>query len=250
MNTNSHRNLKVKLFIISILFTAVIIIVTGAVVSLLWHSLQPAETSGLAISIPFLFVYITSTLLVAIFCSRIWNKLIHKQQQLHSSKVIPDSACTTTESNIPLITYVKYIILFIMLSLIFNFINTEIFQQPEITPWQNNLIAAAGNSKFLIFLFLITAGIIAPVWEELVFRGLLFSSFNLFLPIPATIVITSLLWSLAHMQQYNLLLLGEIIILGIILGISRNRTASLRLPVILHIFNNLIAFANMYYYIK
>ncbi len=250
MTSDSHIKLKAKLFLLSLLFTVIIIIVTGAVVSLLWHSLQPPETSGLAISIPFLFTYITATLLVATLCLKIWNKLLKRQQQIHTTRVIPEKSLSSVKRKIPLGTYIRYIALLIILSLLLNFINSTVFHQPEITPWQQDLLTAAGNSKLLILLFLITAAIIAPIWEELVFRGLLFSSLNLFLPQAATTIITALLWSLAHIQQYNVLLLAEIILLGIILGVSRARTGSTKIPIILHICNNLIAFTNMYYYIK
>ena len=81
--------------------------------------------------------------------------------------------------------------------------------------------------------------IVAPVGEELLFRGFLHRGWAASrLGVPATVFITAVLWALLH-QQYNWLGIAVIFCMGLTLGWLRQRTGSTMLTIVLHALNNL-----------
>lgn len=81
----------------------------------------------------------------------------------------------------------------------------------------------------------------APLFEEAFFRGFLYEGFSRSkLGIPLTIVITASAWAVLHVQ-YGFYEIGSIFVLGVVLGIVRNRTNSLWSPMIIHASWNLAA---------
>ena len=84
------------------------------------------------------------------------------------------------------------------------------------------------------WLFWIAAVVAAPLFEEVMFRGLLFRGFQAsFLGTGGTVVLTSVLWASMHLQ-YNLYGMGFIAATGILFGTARARTGSLLVPMALH----------------
>ena len=84
------------------------------------------------------------------------------------------------------------------------------------------------------WLFWIAAVLAAPLFEEVLFRGLLFRGFQAsFLGTGGTIVLTALLWAAMHLQ-YNLYGMGFIAAVGMLFGTARARTGSLIVPMALH----------------
>lgn len=82
--------------------------------------------------------------------------------------------------------------------------------------------------------------LLAPLLEELVFRGILF---QLLLPRVGpgpTVVGTALLFALAH-GQYRGLDLVQVLADGIVLGLARLRTGSTRVPFWMHLLGNAFA---------
>jgi membrane protease YdiL (CAAX protease family) len=81
--------------------------------------------------------------------------------------------------------------------------------------------------------------IVAPIFEELLFRGFIFRAF-VHAPRDAipTIVLTSLIWLLSHFQ-YDWLGIAEIFVLGLLLGLVRWHTGSTTLTALLHMVSNL-----------
>lgn len=90
-----------------------------------------------------------------------------------------------------------------------------------------------------IILIYISVGIIAPIFEELMYRGFLFKGlqYSKLGPIGA-ILITSLIWSVVHVQ-YDIINIIFIFLIGITLGIARLKTHSIYVPIAMHIFINL-----------
>ena len=84
------------------------------------------------------------------------------------------------------------------------------------------------------WLFWIAAVVAAPLFEEVMFRGLLFRGFQAsFLGTGGTVVLTAVLWAVMHIQ-YNLYGMGFIAATGILFGLARARTGSLLVPMALH----------------
>ena len=83
--------------------------------------------------------------------------------------------------------------------------------------------------------------IVAPVTEELLFRGFLHRGWALsWLGVSGTIVLTSALWAALY-QQYNWPGILRIFLMGLIFGWMRQRSGSTTLTIILHSLNNLLA---------
>jgi membrane protease YdiL (CAAX protease family) len=99
---------------------------------------------------------------------------------------------------------------------------------------------AAKLAGMLPMLWLATI-IVAPVTEELLFRGFLHRGWTpSWLGVSGTIVLTSALWAALH-QQYNWLGILGIFLMGLIFGWMRERSGSTTLTIILHSLNNLFA---------
>jgi membrane protease YdiL (CAAX protease family) len=99
------------------------------------------------------------------------------------------------------------------------------------------LAAKAAGVLPLMWLSLV---VVAPVTEELFFRGFLHRGWApSWLGVSGTIVVTAILWALLH-QQYNIGGILFIFVMGLIFGWMRQRSGSTLLPMLLHTFNNLL----------
>ena len=115
------------------------------------------------------------------------------------------------------------------------------------------LLGVNGGSKYMQATYLaakaagvlpllwLSVVVVAPVTEELFFRGFLHRGWApSWLGVSGTIVVTSVMWALLH-QQYNALGILFIFLMGLIFGWMRQRSGSTLLPMVLHTFNNLLA---------
>jgi len=82
--------------------------------------------------------------------------------------------------------------------------------------------------------------ICAPILEEMFFRGFLFKGWQASkLGAVGAIILTSILFTVVHAQQYDISILAFLLIFSFILGIARYQSGSLYLPIYLHFLNNL-----------
>ena len=99
-------------------------------------------------------------------------------------------------------------------------------------------------------LFLFDIIILAPLLEELMFRGFLFEGIRYTkLKNTGAIIITSLIWALMH-TQYDLYGIFSIFLSGLLLGYSRVKSKSIFTPIVIHIVSNVIATSELLIYIK
>ncbi len=109
----------------------------------------------------------------------------------------------------------------------------------DIVPrFQTEVYGSVAASGWLVPLTLAIV-LIGPMGEEIMFRGFLFRGWVR----PGArgaiaIAVSSLLWSLMHVQ-YAWVLMGQIFIVGLVLGWIRWRSASTLLTIVLHIMVNL-----------
>lgn len=90
-------------------------------------------------------------------------------------------------------------------------------------------------------LFWIALIVAAPVFEECLFRGFLFTGWsNTRLKSAGTVVLTSVLWTLMH-AEYDIVHLMTVFAYGLVLGLARSRTGSLMAPLLIHGAINLVA---------
>lgn len=103
----------------------------------------------------------------------------------------------------------------------------------------DSMITMAQSTDYPILLFLgIAVG--APFVEEFIFRGVLWTGWRKSrLGLWGTIALTTIFWSLLHIQYMNepsiFLFLGAF---GILLGLAREYTGSIWVPVAMHALNN------------
>ena len=131
--------------------------------------------------------------------------------------------------------------------MLFTFIALE-----EIYMWALNIEMPEGFVTFMlsdpIILGLISVIIIAPIAEEFLFRGFLFSQLSRTqLGGWGAVSLSSFLWTIIHFQ-YELLILLILFVFGIFLGYVRMAYNSLSLPIILHAINNAFAFVLAYFF--
>lgn len=67
---------------------------------------------------------------------------------------------------------------------------------------ENDLIRMLHSSRFAVYLVALVATLTAPLVEEVVYRGILYSAFQRTLGVPAAFVIATLLFSIVHVPQY------------------------------------------------
>ncbi len=92
-------------------------------------------------------------------------------------------------------------------------------------------LAAQNDDTVAFGLFLLTAALAAPVFEEIIFRGFLLPSLTKNFPAWGAISISSLIFALAHLSLSEVL---PLFTLGLILGTVYLRSGSLLAPVLLH----------------
>ena len=94
-------------------------------------------------------------------------------------------------------------------------------------------------TPFILNFLMVVIG--APILEELLFRGFLFSQLKTTkLGVNGSIILTSLIWTSIHLQ-YDLFLLIPIFLLGLFLGYLMHKYNSLYLVIIVHAVHNLQA---------
>lgn len=93
-----------------------------------------------------------------------------------------------------------------------------------------------------LLLFCFSVVVLAPVYEEILFRGFLMRAFFLWAPRQrlACSLLTSLLFAAIHTQYVHLQTLIALSLLSLLLCAARLVSAGLKLPVFLHMLNNLL----------
>jgi len=101
-----------------------------------------------------------------------------------------------------------------------------------------SMVKMATSTQYPILLFLGVA-VGAPHVEEFIFRGVLFRGWrgNSRASLWAMLIITSALWAVLHVQ-YELEIIAFIFVFGLLLGLAREWTGSLWVPVAMHALNN------------
>ncbi|CAA6823110.1 MAG: Unknown protein, partial [uncultured Sulfurovum sp.] len=101
-------------------------------------------------------------------------------------------------------------------------------------------------SELSKWLLVLGVAFFAPVLEEVIFRGFLLKGLaNSPLGAYGAIFLTSLVWAVIH-AQYEWGYLVLIFMIGLVLGYARIRTNSLFVPIMMHVFFNLVACIELY----
>ncbi|UWU80624.1 CPBP family intramembrane metalloprotease [Bradyrhizobium huanghuaihaiense] len=111
----------------------------------------------------------------------------------------------------------------------------------EATPGFMTDLLKSGRDKGAALLLLVAFSVAAPMSEEVLARGFLLRGWSAsFLRVPGAIILSSLVWTIVHLQ-YDFYFLAEVFTIGLWFGYMRHRANSLWLTTILHALNNMTA---------
>ena len=111
----------------------------------------------------------------------------------------------------------------------------------EATPGFMTDLLKSGRDKGAALLLLFAFSVAAPMSEEVLARGFLYRGWSeSFLRMPGAILLSSLVWTVVHLQ-YDMYFLAEVFTIGLWFGYMRYRSNSLWLTVVLHALNNMTA---------
>ena len=189
--------------------------------SLFVHSLAAAATDGYILSVV--------TFATTIICTSLVTVII----KLKKNSVLQEYLCLRP---VPLIIMLKWVAVLAVFIALANAISVAI-GRPIVSDFMTAIYATA-NPVWLLWLALI---FVAPLFEEVFFRGFLFQGFaSGFLGTTGTVFVTSGLWAVIH-TQYDTYDKVVIFCLGLVLGTARVHTRSLLAPYGLHALTNLEA---------
>ncbi|HYB58816.1 MAG TPA: CPBP family intramembrane glutamic endopeptidase, partial [Candidatus Acidoferrales bacterium] len=100
-------------------------------------------------------------------------------------------------------------------------------------------LSQATEAPGLFPLVIVSGVIIAPIAEEIVFRGYLYKAFRDHFKPSYAIVLSAALFSVLHLE---LLATIQLFIVGILLAYVYEKTGNLMAPITLHVLNNAVAF--------
>lgn len=121
-----------------------------------------------------------------------------------------------------------------------------LLDQPAVPDWWLSVFGESSTRLLLV----LTVVVVAPLFEELLFRGLLFTGWTQSkLGVTGTILLTTVLWTALH-AQYQAFDLAQVFVLGIFLGVARHRSGSLVVPVAMHAFVNMLACLQVAYLLE
>lgn len=101
-----------------------------------------------------------------------------------------------------------------------------------------------GPSPLVYVLFFINICILAPIYEEMLFRGILLRRFTLRWSPQKSIIISSIIFGIIHLNPINVVFAFA---LGCVLGYAYLKTKNIMIPMLLHSFNNFLAYIQFVY---
>ena len=96
------------------------------------------------------------------------------------------------------------------------------------------------------FSFFVQVCVVAPIAEEIFFRGYLLPNVLERYGAPAALVLSTALFSILH---FNLYQIASVALLGAILGILFLRTGTVRYPILFHFLHNTISFLILFHHV-
>jgi len=114
------------------------------------------------------------------------------------------------------------------------------FENPQIEA----LSAGQGFTWLNFILMLLLAGVIAPVVEEVLFRGLLYRWLRFRLPLLMAVLLSAVIFAAAHVI---LPLMPVLFVVGVLLALAYEFSGSLWLPILLHAMQNSLAVSLIFF---
>jgi uncharacterized protein len=105
--------------------------------------------------------------------------------------------------------------------------------------FRTEIITGGGYTPLTAIVTLMGAGILAPIAEELYFRGLLHTWFQSHAPFWPRVLASSFLFALGHIDSIGVVV--SAFVMGIVIAIAFERTRSIWLPIVIHAVTNSFA---------
>ena len=181
-------------------------------------------------------IYVTSILAIIIFF--VFNELLILIVLMYFGIYFQDEKKLLKVNKLKesVVSFILFIPLLFLISFIIQNILPEYKQQEIVLNFKSNLL----KDKALLLHVLI----IAPVVEEIIFRGYIYRILKTKIPIIFAIIISSTLFSLIH---YNVLSFILLFVLSIFLTYIYERNGSIMCPIIIHSLFNLMMSALIIY---
>lgn len=107
----------------------------------------------------------------------------------------------------------------------------------------NNLVKITGfGDPKLQYFFIIISGVLAPIAEELYFRGLIFTYVRNISNVAIAIIMSSIFFGLAHSFVNPYIFISHAVV-SIFIGLARQKSNGMIVPIIMHMIWNLLIFA-------
>jgi membrane protease YdiL (CAAX protease family) len=144
-------------------------------------------------------------------------------------------------SKMPLILTIGIAAILIGTGLAFNWAYGEyIVPNIEVQAELRRLFAAIPDTLPNAILLFVTIAVVAPLLEEILFRGLLQNALSKRVPVWAAIGLSAVIFGAMHMDFYAM---PPLVLMGAIFGVIYHLTGSLRVTIALHMINNAAALA-------
>lgn len=136
---------------------------------------------------------------------------------------------------------VRTILLWIVFTILLGIgleVASQVTAHESVPRWMLEIFASATYLPLLVFAVVV----VAPIVEEVVFRGFLLEGLR-HAPVlggGGAVVIAAFLWASIHFQ-YDTFYMGQVFVVGLLLGAARLRTGSLLVPVTMHSFFNAVS---------
>ena len=127
------------------------------------------------------------------------------------------------------------------------FINTQLVRRVTGEPFENPQIETITGGMRLtsldLVLLLILVAVIAPIAEELLFRGMLYPVLRRSWGVTAAVIVSALIFGLVHFIP---ILIPGLVFVGLILGWVRERSGSVVPGIVIHALQNSIVMLGIY----
>ena len=133
---------------------------------------------------------------------------------------------------------------FVVIILIENIYANALFYITKLKPPDQPVIELFGRGRFGFLIAVVIAGLLAPLGEEIFFRGFVYAGLRRRFGVIKGVVLSSLVFAAFH---FNLLLMIPLFFIGAALAILYEYRRSIAAPYIMHLLNNLGALLYLYY---
>ena len=124
-----------------------------------------------------------------------------------------------------------------------NNLNSNMMPIPSntlpVSPWEQSLMS---NDLVSILFYVAVVSLVAPIWEEMIFRGFLLPSFTRYFRVDVAVLLSSLIFALAHFSMERLI---PLTFLGMLMCVVYIRSRNILAPIILHSLWNAFAFVEL-----